>query len=68
MLTLAEFAQPATALAEVPFEVTVGIGFDKETRDIPSRRLPVIGRGARDTSKVVPVVDTQLSNDFRGFV
>jgi hypothetical protein len=34
MLTLSERARPAGAVAEVPFEITVGLGFNKETRDI----------------------------------
>ena len=34
MLALAELAEPALEVAEVPFEVTVGLTYDKETRDI----------------------------------
>jgi serine/threonine protein kinase len=34
MLTIAELARGATEIAEVPFEITVGLSFDKVTRDI----------------------------------
>jgi serine/threonine protein kinase len=34
MLTLSEIARRAAEVAEVPFEITVGLSFNKETRDI----------------------------------
>jgi hypothetical protein len=34
-LAVAELAKPGAALAEVPFEITVELGFNKETRDMP---------------------------------
>ena len=34
MLTLSERARPADAVAEAQFEITVGLGFNKETHDI----------------------------------
>jgi serine/threonine protein kinase len=34
MLTLSGFARRAAEVAEVPFEITIGLNFDKETRDI----------------------------------
>jgi hypothetical protein len=37
MLTLSELAKRAIEVAEVPFEITIGLNFDKETRDIDLR-------------------------------
>ena len=34
MLTLADLGKPDAEIAEVPFEITVGLSFNKETRDI----------------------------------
>ena len=33
-LTLSDLAKPAAEVAQVPFEITVGLNFNKETRDI----------------------------------
>lgn len=38
-LAVAELAKPGAALAEVPFEITVELGFNKETRDMPGFTL-----------------------------
>jgi serine/threonine protein kinase len=38
MLTIAEQARRLAEIAEVPFEITIGLAFDKETRDIGARR------------------------------
>ena len=34
MLTISELAKRAAEVAQVPFEITIGLNFDKETRDI----------------------------------
>jgi hypothetical protein len=34
MVTIGDLANPSVEVAEAPFEVTVGLAFDKETRDI----------------------------------
>jgi hypothetical protein len=34
MLTIADLAKRAAKVAEIPFEITVSLAFDKETRDI----------------------------------
>ena len=34
MITIADLANPATEVAEAPFEITFALNFDKETRDI----------------------------------